>query len=363
MKLPFAIDRHARGTLTELVVESVKRAIKVGRLAEGDALPPRDVLARELNVSEYVVRRAIRQLADDGLVTCRPRLGCVVHARNQSGCVANILIVQGGPVGSYSAAVSNQILQQELLNAGYRTSVVTFGGRGTADMRVVKQAFRSKPDFAILRMMRDSLRLTEPIARQSGCKYIVENTLFPADDEAVRVRPALDALAEACCANGVYSVGVVHFGRCSFLDVVPLLESRGICVERIEVGVVSAAGLENIQRASARALARRIGAGPLPDLLFFTDDYLTMGALPVLLERGLRIPEDVRLVTVANKGFGPVFSKSFARIEFDVEAWGEFTARRFLAWLRKGASHSAERAPEPVYLPGETFPSAGSRRP
>ena len=82
-----------------------------------------------------------------------------------------------------------------------------------------------------------------------------------------------------------------------------------------------------------------------------------MGAVPVLLERGVRIPEDVKVVSLANKGFGPVFPKSLARIEFDFAAEAKRMAAGLMVWFRTG------RFPElkdicPTYVRGETFPVA-----
>ena len=364
MQVPFKVDRCSDKTLTAQVVEGLKSAIDRGAYAKGSVLPPRDKMAKTLGVSECVVRAAVKQLNVEGLVTSRPRVGCVVHARRPCGSFASILIVQGGPIGSYAADVGNQILLQNLFNAGYRPTVVTFGGAGTSDMRMVRQAFRAKPDFAVLRATAESFRMVEPFAKRAGCPYIVEGgQAFKAKGAAVipslSYDQALERFVLECRRSRIHSAGIVYFGRPPLLNVVPMLESVGVFVEGLHVDVVSADGLEAVQRRGAQTLVRRMARGPLPELLFFADDYLTTGALPVLLEKGVRIPEDVRIVTLANKGLGPVYTKTFARIEFDAVAGGVYLSQQVLGWLRNRMFPVGGHPPHPSYQPGETFPSAG----
>ncbi|MBQ6246331.1 MAG: substrate-binding domain-containing protein [Kiritimatiellae bacterium] len=64
-----------------------------------------------------------------------------------------------------------------------------------------------------------------------------------------------------------------------------------------------------VQRATDEFAARLAkGRKWLPDLLFFRDDHLATGALVALSVAGVRIPEDVRVVTWANRDLGPAFA-------------------------------------------------------
>ncbi len=67
------------------------------------------------------------------------------------------------------------------------------------------------------------------------------------------------------------------------------------------------------------------------------DDYLMRGALTAILEAGLRIPDDIRLATWANRGLGPMFSRPFSRMEMDPVEAGRIVADALLAYLRGGA--------------------------
>ena len=94
----------------------------------------------------------------------------------------------------------------------------------------------------------------------------------------------------------------------------------------------------------------------LPDLLFFADDVQASGALMALQHHGVRIPEDVKVVTWANHGLGPVFWKSLARMEMDPYAHGATIAQYVLSFLR-GHGLPDDAAIGPRYIDGDTFPA------
>ena len=85
------------------------------------------------------------------------------------------------------------------------------------------------------------------------------------------------------------------------------------------------------------------------------DDYLAMGAIAALLESGVRIPEDVRLVTYYNKGFGPILTKTLARIEGDPESSARECVRGIVEWFKTDRFPEL-KLPQAVYVRGETFP-------
>ena len=114
-------------------------------------------------------------------------------------------------------------------------------------------------------------------------------------------------------------------------------------------------GLGQYMTFARDCMLERLRKGGLCDLLFVADDYLTMGAIPALLEGGVRIPEDLRLVTYYNKGFGPILTKTLARIEGDPEGIAQDLAWGIIEWFRTDRFPRLE-IPLPKYIRGETFP-------
>jgi len=173
---------------------------------------------------------------------------------------------------------------------------------------------------------------------------------------------ALNAFVEDCCRAQVRSVCRFSFGKKWDLDPVRSLEAEGCFVEDVcALDYISRCEtLSDFMRAGQRAMQKRLGRGPLPDLLFFTDDYMVMGALPVLLEHGVRVPEDVFVVSHANKGFCPPFTKSLARIEFDPCESARRIAASVIAWFRTGRMSELGELNR-SYVRGATFPTGGRR--
>ena len=76
-----------------------------------------------------------------------------------------------------------------------------------------------------------------------------------------------------------------------------------------------------------------------------------------LTELQIRVPEDVKVLTMSNKGFAPVFPVSLARIEIDPLANGAAIADTALAKLEGRRRQSA--LPKPVFVPGDSLPTGG----
>lgn len=77
--------------------------------------------------------------------------------------------------------------------------------------------------------------------------------------------------------------------------------------------------------------------GKLPDVFLFTDDHLAHGGLLALMERGIKVPEDVKVVTHANRGLGPFWVKPLTRLEMDPVAQGAVVAKAVLDYFRTRA--------------------------
>ena len=90
-------------------------------------------------------------------------------------------------------------------------------------------------------------------------------------------------------------------------------------------------------------------------MFLFWDDFVAQGALTAFLGRGIKMPEDVKVVTLSNRGLGPVSSESLTRFECDAAEAGEKVSAFALALLAKG-----RLPPPPVIVPhyvfGRTFP-------
>ena len=97
-----------------------------------------------------------------------------------------------------------------------------------------------------------------------------------------------------------------------------------------------------------------IAKNKLPDLFLFADDYLAQGALIALAVTGVRIPEDVAVVTHANKGLGPVWVKPLSRMEMDPLDHARKIADAISVYLKTGIFPSGIELGS-VWKKGDTF--------
>jgi DNA-binding FadR family transcriptional regulator len=87
-------DRTGQGRLSGRVYEAILADIMGGRYAEGERLPTETALAKQFSVSRPVVREALAQLRDDGLLQVRQGSGSYVQKR------PNTAFLQFAPLGS-----------------------------------------------------------------------------------------------------------------------------------------------------------------------------------------------------------------------------------------------------------------------
>jgi DNA-binding LacI/PurR family transcriptional regulator len=73
------------------------------------------------------------------------------------------------------------------------------------------------------------------------------------------------------------------------------------------------------------------------------------------MRRGFKIPDDIKIVVLSNRGLGPVYAEPLTRFECDAAAAGESVADFTLAMLAKGRVPSPPVI-SPQYVFGATFP-------
>lgn len=360
--LPFVWTCDGRTSLSETLYRTLDRAIAEGAYGEGDVLPPRDRLAGLLGVSEHVVRSALARLQAEGKVVARPRLGVrVLAAQIKKPIRGSVLMVRPeGLRGSYSWAVTDAVLKRSFESEGLRYETV-FADSGLRKLKDrLAGALSLLPEIVVYRS--DSLRTTEAekMIGRSGRPYIYSGFGKPRFESCVGryfedFSNACSDFLSACAKARVKSACQMGFGPDRILNVVPNFRSQGVNAERLDVGRMSDFdSLEAVQRAALETMKTRLQMGPLPELLFFTDDYVAMGAMTALMESGVRIPQDVKVVTVANHGLGPVLSKSLSRIVFDADASARILAENVRTWLRTNRFPDAV-VYAPHYMPGETL--------
>ena len=361
VNVPFEIDRASDKGLVELTAAGIRGAIFDGRYAAGEVLPTQEEMARALGVSVRVTREALARLAAEGFVKPRGRRGTTVLQRREKRWKGRIVYLHSPYVGSYHFARFEETLSREIAAAGWLFASVTIplpDAQGSVPPDAFVAAHCRDADLVLVR---GCLGYAAGAIDACGVPWI---SLAERAEGGFRncrgVAPSMmiHAVPEFvlhCRQAGVRRV--VAMGLHPRPDIEEGLARADIACESWIVAPGDLGSLESYPQSAMEAMVGRYGKAPreLPDLFVFTDDYLARGALMALLALGICVPRDVRVATLANKGFAPVFPVSLTRSEIDPVQSGEAAARCVLAYLADGL------LPDDVfvryaYVRGASFP-------
>ncbi len=355
-KMPFEVSRQSRTTLIDQVVEGLRSAIGMGHYRSGEMLPNLQEMAGALGVSEIVIRRAIGRLAREGLVNPRRRVGIAVCGNGMKVWRGHVLYITWGSAGMYYKSVFGGALSACLHEANVLVSTVHVTG---ADEKGGFAKVRAELGHAVsLAVIDGKAAQLDALLHERGIPFIhfssVGVTPSPLAAQAVMVRrdAVLPDLRAHCRACGVRRVLQMTCERTAPLDASAALAADGVTVETLTFRALpqDAGRIERIEQGALNAMLRWLDRGKrLPDLLWFSDDFIARGALLALTSRGIRIPEEAQVVSWANTGNAPAFLKPLTRVEINPHANGETVASCALAILDgKPGGKLLELAPELV---------------
>ena len=359
--VPFTIDRASEKGLVELVAAGLRRSIVEGRYAVGEVLPTQEAMAKALGVSIRVTREALARMAQEGLVSARGRRGTVVLPRGTKRWRGRIVYLHSPYIGSYHFARFGETLADELAAAGWLFLSATVPLPTAATDKSTGALVMAHCRDADLVLVRGCLDYAAHAVDACGVPWIALGERADGEFENCKgvvpsmVIHAVPEFVMHCRQSGVKHVVAMNLRPRPDLE--EGLSRADIAYESWNVRPYDLMELESYPQSAMDAMLKRYGAhlGDLPDVFVFTDDYQARGALVALLAMGVRIPQDVRVVTLANKGFVPAFPVSLTRFEVDPVHCGEVAARCVLAYLENG------RMPDDVfvnytYIKGGSFP-------
>ena len=368
-EVKIAIDRESGRSLTDQLVDGLRAAVRLGKWKAGERIPTREELMASCGVSRNVVQAAIRRLVAEGLVVTRPRLGCTVartSRRAVRGVVLEIDTSSGVPYGNacFSAAFQRALGEERIDCCRVGLSYDSHDKMISFDRERLERELAKTPDVALVTASHSRRSGIQRIMDAHDVPYVMAGSAVPGRHPRMLwpcrcdLKPDLNGFVADCVRTGVRSVMWLAHSEKSGFNPCAALERSGIAVERLFAWRKSIGydiGLRQFMELGRDRMLERMKKGPLCDLLFVADDHLALGVIPALLEGGVRIPEDLKLVTQYNKGFGLVLTKSLARIECDPAAIAVEYAHGVAEWIRTGRFPELE-VPAFAYVRGETFP-------
>lgn len=365
MREKIVLDVLDNAPLTMQLVTALKRAIVKGVWKVGDVLPGIHDLAAECNTSERVPRDALVQMAAEGWVRPQRGVGSIVVDRGESMReVGRVLMYVRDTGWSYYSAKLVSTMTTQLRTAGYSIATVPAGNRLEAPAcRRLEPVLKERWSLVLLM---GAGAVARQMVSESGWPFALlgdgaplPSCTAPGCIGRIEMRNgnALPDFIRECVRRNVRRVVQFMYAEGGF-DVTPMLTKTGVAVETLRIArrnmpeEVSQGALH----AMRQLLKRKMGGKPvaLPDVFLFTDDYVAQGALLALSAAGVRIPADVKVVTLANRGLGPVWTDPLTRLEVDPVAHGRVTAKTVIGYLKTGLFPSGIVLGS-VWKPGATF--------
>jgi len=354
--MPFAVDRNGCSNLSDQVAEGFRKAIRSGHYQPGDILPSREEIAHALDISVRIPREAMAILAAENLVRPRRGVGCSVMATRETLWNGRFLIVERHVSdGSYFFGAMMSEVRKRLSTARYLYSYLSMSRKPTHrqvyDANPVKEALLDKYDAAL------AICPDETLTRLLSKKLpLITVDGPPANVDAISSGGGKvpDEMLEHCRATGIRDILYVDINNCE--DEVRKMRLKGFNVEHLKIARHRhVQSLEDLERKSFELCMKRFAQqNHRPELIYFGDDHLARGGLTALLAQHVSVPDEVKVVTMSNKGFVPAFPVSLARYEYDPVVFGAYVADCLIA------KRDGRDMPNPPtfrrYLPGDSFP-------
>ncbi|MBQ2632664.1 MAG: GntR family transcriptional regulator [Kiritimatiellae bacterium] len=353
-EIPFSVNRNDARPLFNQVVDGFREAIISGYYVSGDKIPSSRELCPILGVSRIVTQAALEQLAAEGLVVSRPRVGTVVRDRNEKQWRGHVVFVYEKGDDNYLKTMLASSMQDRLTEEGWLFSQASVGAKagGGCDFTHLDVALSRSVDLVVVMFHRPKI-YAYLAKRRVPYAVFGEKSEKPASAVGsihFDYNMANGDFAAVCKAAGVQEVVEIYWHKL-MCDVTPALKKAGIRVKKMKVPVDESEGrLIGVKRAGRLAFEKMIADGSvaalgdrkgcdeahLSQVFFIADDYLASGALLALSYAGLKVPEDVRLATFANAGLGPDYRRPLSRMEMDPFAVGEKVAATIIKYFKTG---------------------------
>lgn len=349
--------------MTEQVVVGLRDAIQNGVFQIGSRVPSFSDMASQLGVSQIVIRRAVGRLTKEGFLIPRQGYGVVVADPKVpcwNGCV---LFVTAEHKSIYITHFIAESLRYNLQKNGISLVHIVLtrdkDGKYQLDqlqrlmLQSVRLAVVYNRDVSVLRWFEDK-----------RCPYVSFGSFLKSADSVCVGRmffgfaSALDSLMKCPVMKTVRRVLFVGLSNNSLLlSAVRMFTKAGIdCAKYVVRPLPGIPRPESFQRSVMEDFMSK--KSPLsivkPDLVFFTDDYIASGGLTAMLFLGIRVPEDVRVVSFANTGLGPVYVKSVTRLELDAREAAAIVSDAVVGYVTNGMFPSSLCLPV-SFVAGETW--------
>jgi len=340
--------------LSEEIAGRLREEIECGRYRSSALLPSVDSLRKRFGAGEYAVRHALQRLRDEGLISLKQRVGAVVAERCSHAWKGRVAFVTVDSTASYFRQKLSIQLAHRFRDAGWDFVSIFLeeAPEGMVDVESLRRYAANGLDFALILTARTQI---PKVCDDFSIPYVVLNGFtrdFPNARAVVQedFRECFSDLIRTLHAHGLKSVLEFDIERAMDRGFRRQFLEAGISVRRIlcRWGKGSAYNLCDLRQIGydsvSSFLANERDHAHLPDVILFDDDFLAVGGITAMLEHGLRIPDDVRVVTYSNAGNEPIVGVPLAQFGNDPVSYGD-TVAAYVIKLLSGQRVAPPRIP------------------
>lgn len=113
------------------------------------------------------------------------------------------------------------------------------------------------------------------------------------------------------------------------------------------------------QEDGSRCMLKALESLPQIDAVFASSDHAALGAMRVLAEKGIKIPNEVALVGFSNEGFGAFVEPSLSTVDQHGTQMGEWAAKLLLEQCKQKGK---EMTPQKIVLPTDLIIRSSSKK-
>jgi DNA-binding LacI/PurR family transcriptional regulator len=338
-------------------------AINKGKYSPGSYLPPERLLAAEFNVSRGTLRKSLELLREAGIVRINPGRGVRVVESDNIRRLRRFVVLQPDDFDFFSAGESMLFLKGIFAGAAacHAEMLMSFfppDAPGPAIDKLISDYTAEHIDGVIFYECCSYEKLIQPLEK-AQIPYVVGN--LEDDSQAVCVKMDFRAIGrEAGCyliANGHRDIGILTGSLDSFIYREIAAGFRGALAEE-EIPLPPDRIYECISHAAtAEKECRRImSASNRPTALFTVRDIRAAGCYAACAELGLRIPDDLSIISYDGLSWPEAKQKKLTLIEQPAEKIGQSAVEMLAEW------HNSDVKPEFTIMPGVFRPGISVKK-
>ncbi len=320
-------------------------------------------LARKLNLSTSTISRALRGLPDVNPATKRKVRKLAEELNYEPNSVALSLvtkrthivgiIIPGFIIHFYSSAIS--AIQEALTESGYNVMICQSGERYQTEINNIHTLLSSRVDGIICSLSRETQDISHlKQIQQKGIPLIMFNRVSKElNVSKVQVndyggaRDAVEHLVDQGYKRIAHIAGpsTLQISTNRLNGYLDILKKHGLPVEE-ELIVRSDFTMESGIQCTRKLLS----LPEPPDAIFVVCDSAAFGAMKIIKEMGLQIPNDVGIVGFTNEPLAELIDPSLTTVSQPTYEIGQTTAQLFLEQIRL---EPEDRFPETRILKSE----------